>query len=380
MPNLNDAFAWIRDLYTEVARLKSGAMLENSSIAQGRMRFIGGLLRVDSGGRVEIVGTLQVDGESTVTGQFTVDGPFTFNGDGSITGTLTITGPVTISGDVDLTGLMRVTGDIEVIGDGKITIGGIVIGEGKITAGGMTINPDTNGGQIEFGNGRTINAGSNYLGIYDGDRFVLFNASGVTVFAAGSTLSAGTEGVRVSDANGHSLSMDEDGITFDGARLLQSADEVAAWYGEDAQGRLVRVSPSVGGPMGSLTWPFPPSMVTSEYGPREAPTEGASTFHEGLDFGAAEGTPIPSAGPGVVEFAGENGGFGNCVVINHGNGLKTRYAHMQTLPYVSAGQTVARMQIIGPVGQTGISRGAHLHFEVEVNGVKVNPRTKLPAA
>lgn len=380
MPNLNDAFAWIRDLYTEVARLKSGAMLENSSIAQGRMRFIGGLLRVDSGGRVEIVGTLQVDGTSTVTGQFNVNGPFTFAGDGSITGELTITGPVTISGDVDLTGLMRVTGDVEIIGDGKITIGGIVIGEGKIKAGGMTINPDTNGGQIEFGNGRTINAASNYLGIYDGERFVVFNSSGVTIYAAGSTISAGDSGIRAVGPNGDALSIDGNGMKIDGARLVQSADEIAAWFGEDADGYVVRSSPSVGGPMGSLTWPFPPSTVTSEYGPRDSPGEGASTFHEGMDFGVAEGTPIPAAAPGVVEFAGDNGGFGFCVVINHGGGLKTRYAHMQTMPYVSAGQTVARGQIIGPVGNTGISFGAHLHFEVEVNGVKVNPRTKLPAS
>jgi murein DD-endopeptidase MepM/ murein hydrolase activator NlpD len=121
-------------------------------------------------------------------------------------------------------------------------------------------------------------------------------------------------------------------------------------------------------------------MVTSEYGPREAPGDGASTFHEGLDFGASEGTPIPSAGPGVVEFAGDGGGYGNCVVINHGGGIKSRYAHMQTLPVVATGDTVARGQILGPVGQTGVSFGAHLHFEIEVNGVKVNPRAKLPAA
>lgn len=175
---------------------------ESSSVRDGSVRFIRGLLRVDSGGRVEIVGTLQVDGTSTVSGTFNVNGPlqvngpFTLAGNGSITGELTITGPVQISGDVDLTGKMNVTGDIEILGPGKIKVGNILIEDGKIKAGGMTINPDVNGGQIDFGGGRSVNAGSGFLGVYDGDRFVVFNASGVTMVAGGRSISVGPAGIR----------------------------------------------------------------------------------------------------------------------------------------------------------------------------------------
>lgn len=166
-----------------------------------------------------------------------------------------------------------------------------------------------------------------------------------------------------------------------GIREVTSADGVK-WVGILDSGELVKVAPGVGGPIGSLTWPLPPSTVTDEYGPRESPGEGASTFHEGIDFGAADGTPIPSAGPGTVEFAGfdTEGGYGNYVFVDHGGGLKTRYAHMNALPPVSTGSHVARGQILGAVGDTGTSYGNHLHFEVEFNGVRVNPRSKLPAA
>ncbi len=97
-----------------------------------------------------------------------------------------------------------------------------------------------------------------------------------------------------------------------------------------------------------------------------------------MDFDPGAGTPIPAAGAGTVELAGTNGGYGNCVIIDHGNGLKTLYGHMQSLPSVSVGQAIAAGTIIGAVGNTGVSFGAHLHFEVHVNGSPVNPRTKLP--
>ncbi|MBD8477561.1 polymer-forming cytoskeletal protein [Microbacterium sp. CFBP 8794] len=219
--DLSDAFWWIRRLIFRVDRLESGAMLENSSISNGRMRFIGGLLRVDSGGRVEIVGTLQVDGTSTVTGEFTVAGPWSLTGDGTITGRVEISGPVEISGDVDLTGTMTVTGDVEVTGSGKITVGNIIIEDGKIKAGGMTINPDVNGGQIEFGDGRTINAGTGFLGVYDGDRQIIFNLSGVTLVAGGRSLAVGPAGIRVTGAG--TIAQADVPDSFLGAAVIDSS-------------------------------------------------------------------------------------------------------------------------------------------------------------
>jgi len=154
MRDLSDSSAWITRILYRIDRLEGGAMLENSSITNGRMRFIGGLLRVDSGGRVEIVGTLQVDGESTVTGTFNVEGPWNLSGDGTITGEVTISGPVTISGDVDLTGTMTVTGDIEVSGSGRVKVGN------------MTLDPSSSGGKLKFSGGPEVYATGGMLGLY----------------------------------------------------------------------------------------------------------------------------------------------------------------------------------------------------------------------
>lgn len=116
--------------------------------------------------------------------------------------------------------------------------------------------------------------------------------------------------------------------------------------------------------------------ISSYYGPRNAPTAGASTFHRGIDFAASEGSPIYAAGSGSVAFVGYDGIRGNYVDINHGNGLKTRYQHCSAI-YVRSGQSVSAGQNIAAVGTTGISTGAHLHFEVHVNGSAVNPLNYL---
>lgn len=135
--DLRDAWGWIEKLIRRVERLESGANLENSSITEGRMRFIGGLLRIDSGGRLEIVGTLQIDGTTTVTGTFQVDGPWQLNGDGTITGAVTITGTVTMQGDMNL------TGNITILPGGKIQVGDVVI-------------DPTNGGSVTFPGGAVV--------------------------------------------------------------------------------------------------------------------------------------------------------------------------------------------------------------------------------
>lgn len=95
-------------------------------------------------------------------------------------------------------------------------------------------------------------------------------------------------------------------------------------------------------------------------------------MHTGIDFGAAEGTPIYATGDGVIEEAGFNSGYGNHVIIQHGFGYETQYGHMSRIA-ATEGQRVKRGQIIGYVGSTGESTGDHLHYEVIKNGVKVNP-------
>ena len=124
---------------------------------------------------------------------------------------------------------------------------------------------------------------------------------------------------------------------------------------------------------GSLAWPVPSSnLVTSRYGGRDAPTAGASTNHQALDIGAPAGSSIVAAGEGTVITSGYNSGYGNYVVIDHGDGTTTLYAHMQESS-VSAGQHVSSEQVIGYVGSTGIATGPHLHYEVSVNGQTTDP-------
>lgn len=127
---------------------------------------------------------------------------------------------------------------------------------------------------------------------------------------------------------------------------------------------------------GTLSNPCPGARISSEFGPRKAPTAGASTYHRGRDYAAPSGTPIYASAAGTVITASYNGVRGNYVVIDHGNGLQTWYQHASRL-YVSAGQKVSRGQNIAAVGTTGVSTGAHLHYEVHVNGTAVDPRKYL---
>ncbi len=117
---------------------------------------------------------------------------------------------------------------------------------------------------------------------------------------------------------------------------------------------------------GSMIRPVSGAIVYSDYGYRK------SGFHSGIDFATTAGTPVRAADGGTVTFAGWKGDFGNLVIISHGNGLSTYYAHNAKLT-VRVGQKVSRGQQIASVGSTGRSTGPHCHFEVRVGGKTVNP-------
>lgn len=120
------------------------------------------------------------------------------------------------------------------------------------------------------------------------------------------------------------------------------------------------------------------SRVTSEFGYRSDPFAGQSSGHTGIDIAVPTGTPVRAALPGVVTTATYNaGGYGYYVKIDHGNGMVTLYAHNSKL-LVKAGDTVETGDIVSLSGSTGRSTGPHLHFEVRVNGQRVNPRSYLP--
>lgn len=133
---------------------------------------------------------------------------------------------------------------------------------------------------------------------------------------------------------------------------------------------------NVGGSTGTMVWPAE-GEITSPFGWRVHPIFGTQRLHTGIDIGADYGDSIRAADGGIVIHADWMGGYGNTVIIDHGNGISTLYAHNSQL-LVSEGQTVAKGQAVARCGSTGYSTGPHLHFEVRQNGSPVNPLNYLP--
>lgn len=126
-------------------------------------------------------------------------------------------------------------------------------------------------------------------------------------------------------------------------------------------------------PSDNFIYPSRIRSISSPFGYRSNPFGGKSTeFHNGTDFPGPQGTPIYAVEDGVVTHASVLGGYGNLIIVKHNNGLETRYAHLSGYK-VQVGQRVSQGQTIGLMGTTGRSTGPHLHFEVRVNGIAVNP-------
>ena len=118
--------------------------------------------------------------------------------------------------------------------------------------------------------------------------------------------------------------------------------------------------------------PISGGRMTSGFGRRKSPTKGASSYHKGVDWATPVGTAVVASSSGVVTRAGWGSGYGYCVYIRHPDGRETRYGHLSKV-LVSVGQTVQQGQKIALSGNTGVSTGPHLHFEILINGVQVNP-------
>ena len=112
--------------------------------------------------------------------------------------------------------------------------------------------------------------------------------------------------------------------------------------------------------------------TTSKFGYRISPFTGRREFHKGFDIATKKGSPILATADGVVTFAGRKGLFGNTIMISHGHGMVTRYAHCDKF-LKKRGEKVKRWEQIATVGNTGRSTGPHVHYQVELNGVPVNP-------
>ncbi len=143
-----------------------------------------------------------------------------------------------------------------------------------------------------------------------------------------------------------------------------SPDGYAGYY--NAKGESVKKA--------LLKTPINGARITSGFGMRMHPLLGYSRMHKGVDFGAATGTPIYAAGDGVVEFAGRKNGYGNFVLLKHGNTYETAYGHASRFARgIHPGVHVKQGQVIAYVGMTGAATGPHLHYEIRVAGNQVNP-------
>ena len=165
------------------------------------------------------------------------------------------------------------------------------------------------------------------------------------------------------------------------ANLKLSGENNSLYYfdKEDSKGHYDKNGKSVKKAL--MKTPINGARLSSPFGMRKHPIDGFNKMHRGTDFAAPMGTPIMASGDGVIKKAGWCGGGGNCVVIKHNSTYKTVYAHMSKFANgIRSGVRVKQGQTIGYVGSTGKSTGPHLHYEVIVNGKKINSQTlKLPS-
>jgi murein DD-endopeptidase MepM/ murein hydrolase activator NlpD len=162
------------------------------------------------------------------------------------------------------------------------------------------------------------------------------------------------------------LSQDRAALEAAQSQLARDSEKIAALIRE-------KIAASTGVVRGTGRFVYPVNgSITSGFGNRRHPILGTNRFHAGVDFGASQGTTIHAADSGQVIFSGWYGGYGRTVIVDHGGGISTLYAHASRL-FVSEGQNVAQGQAIAAVGSTGLSTGPHLHFEVRQNGNPINP-------
>ncbi|MGH9604708.1 MAG: M23 family metallopeptidase [Terracidiphilus sp.] len=167
--------------------------------------------------------------------------------------------------------------------------------------------------------------------------------------------------------------------------VSRSIDQLSALRDDALSGRVSLalgdgLSPSFAGDWTALAdapslWPVE-GRVTSSFGERLDPIDGEGAFHTGVDIAAPYGTPVRAAAAGEVTGQDMGRGYGRTVVLNHGHGVATVYAHLSGIA-VMPGEQVAEGQIVGYIGVSGRSTGPHLHYEVRVDGVPVNPHKYL---
>jgi murein DD-endopeptidase MepM/ murein hydrolase activator NlpD len=179
------------------------------------------------------------------------------------------------------------------------------------------------------------------------------------------------EGESVTDVDKYTkslmreISVDLDKLQEESKLREESIQELLSFL-ED-QKNILASTPSI--------WPAR-GFITSGFGYRRSPYTKTLRMHEGLDIANKVGTPVISPADGIVVFAGIEGGYGKLLTIDHGYGLATRYGHLDSI-LVKEGDKIKRGAKIGTIGQTGLTTGPHLHYEVRVNSVPVNPKNYI---
>ena len=170
------------------------------------------------------------------------------------------------------------------------------------------------------------------------------------------------EGERIDGGIIRAATFTTGGKTYTGYRFERDGE--AAYY--DAEGRPLKKA--------FIRMPIPYARITSNYSPsRRHPVTGKRRPHEGVDYGARSGTPILAAGKGRIKFSGWQRGYGRTIIVDHGNGYSTLYAHMSRFGKYGRGESVPQGATIGYVGSSGLATGPHLHYEFRINGAHRNP-------
>ncbi|RRN59231.1 hypothetical protein EIM48_04160 [Pseudoxanthomonas sp. SGNA-20] len=169
------------------------------------------------------------------------------------------------------------------------------------------------------------------------------------------------EGERIGGGRILAASFTTGGKTYTGVRFEHEGK--VGYYTPD--GRPLKKS--------FIRMPIPYARLSSKFGARHHPVLGKMRMHKGVDYAASTGTPIMAAGDARVQFVGQQRGYGNVVILDHGKGHTTLYAHMSRFGKIRQGQHVSQGTVIGYVGSTGLATGPHLHYEFRVNGQHRNP-------
>lgn len=181
----------------------------------------------------------------------------------------------------------------------------------------------------------------------------------------------------MADKKAHGVALRE--LEEDQKAIQRTINEYIARKAEEQRHLKEQGKPVVRGPVhkGRLAWPLEQREISSPFGMRFHPVFKTKAMHTGIDIRAPKGTPVKAAGDGLVLYAGWLRGYGQIVIIDHGKGISTVYAHQSQIN-VQEGDRVKTGTVIGRVGSSGVSTGPHLHFEVRIQGKAQNPLSYLP--